>query len=43
MIKVLVAVLDAWGLVVCPDNEWGSGEVNIPPALLVVLADTVLP
>lgn len=43
MIKVLGAILDVWSLVMCPDNEWDSGEVNIPSALLVVLADTVLP
>lgn len=24
----------------CPDNEWDSGEVRIPSAWLVVLADT---
>lgn len=42
MIKVLGAILDVWSLVMCPDNEWDSGEVNIPSALLVVLADTVL-
>lgn len=43
MIKVLGAVLGVWSIVMCPHNEWGSGGVNIPSALLVVLADTTLP
>lgn len=41
-IKVLGAVLAVSSLLMCPDKEWDRGEVNIPAALLLVLADAVL-